>query len=188
MTGRDIHALYKTVGHIVTITGMGFVKQVGNPLAAAALEARFDVGLLSLNEQHGTPKLGGHTSDGEYANSPLDPGGLGNSRTWFTYDELSTATNGFSSENILGTGGFGIVYKGRLSDAREVAVKKLKMGSGQGEREFRAEVEIISRVHHRHLVSLVGYCINENQRLLVYEFVPNNNLHHHLHGNILLQS
>lgn len=111
---------------------------------------------------------------------------MGNSRTWFTYDELSTATNEFSSENILGTGGFGSVYKGRLSDAREVAVKKLKMGSGQGEREFRAEVEIISRVHHRHLVSLVGYCINENQRLLVYEFVPNNNLHHHLHGSTVM--
>ncbi|KAK4393408.1 Proline-rich receptor-like protein kinase PERK8 [Sesamum angolense] len=81
-----------------------------------------------------------------------------------------------------GEGGFGCVYKGVLVDGREVAVKQLKDGGGQGEREFRAEVEIISRIHHRHLVSLVGYCISEKQRLLVYDYVPNNTLHYHLHG------
>lgn len=91
-------------------------------------------------------------------------------------------TNGFSQGNLIGEGGFGCVYKGLLPDGRQVAVKQLKAGSGQGEREFRAEVEIISRVHHRHLVSLVGYCLAENHRLLVYEFVPNNTLEHHLHG------
>ncbi|XP_026405000.1 proline-rich receptor-like protein kinase PERK8 isoform X2 [Papaver somniferum] len=100
----------------------------------------------------------------------------------FSYEDLMEITNGFSKQNILGQGGFGCVYKGRLLDGRAVAVKQLKTGSSQGEREFRAEVEIISRVHHRHLVSLVGYCIAENQRLLVYEFLPNNNLDHHLHG------
>lgn len=109
-------------------------------------------------------------------------GGIGNSRSWFTYEELAEATNGFSSESILGEGGFGCVYKGVLSDGREVAVKQLKSGSGQGGREFRAEVEIISRVHHRHLVSLVGYCISEQQRLLVYDYVPNDTLDYHLHG------
>ncbi|MBA0566847.1 hypothetical protein Golob_011621, partial [Gossypium lobatum] len=56
------------------------------------------------------------------------------------------------------------------------------IGSGQGEREFRAEVEIISHVHHRHLVSLVGYCIANDHRLLIYEFVSNSNLECHLHG------
>ncbi|CAA0814323.1 Proline-rich receptor-like protein kinase PERK8 [Striga hermonthica] len=110
-------------------------------------------------------------------------GGRGaSSRSWLTYEDLYEATNGFSEDNVLGKGGFGSVYKGVLMDSREVAVKQLKAGSRQGEREFRAEVEIISRIHHRHLVSLVGYCISENQRLLVYEYVPNNNLHYHLHG------
>ncbi|XP_022772049.1 proline-rich receptor-like protein kinase PERK8 isoform X2 [Durio zibethinus] len=111
-----------------------------------------------------------------------EPGGVNNSRTWFTYEELVQATDGFSEYNLLGEGGFGCVYKGILTDGREVAVKQLKIGGGQGEREFRAEVEIISRVHHRHLVSLVGYCISEHQRLLVYDYVPNNTLHYHLHG------
>ncbi|XP_054786787.1 proline-rich receptor-like protein kinase PERK8 isoform X2 [Prosopis cineraria] len=121
-------------------------------------------------------------SGSDFVHSPSDPGGLSGSRSWFTYEELVQATKGFSEENLLGEGGFGCVYKGFLTDGREVAVKQLKDGGGQGEREFRAEVETISRVHHRHLVSLVGYCISEHQRLLVYDYVPNNNLHYHLHG------
>ncbi|KAK2987467.1 hypothetical protein RJ640_012126 [Escallonia rubra] len=125
--------------------------------------------------------LPGSASGSNFMYSP-DPGGVGNSRSWFTYEELSEATNGFSTSNHLGEGGFGCVYKGLLADGREVAVKQLKIGGGQGEREFRAEVEIISRVHHRHLVSLVGYCISEHQRLLVYDYVPNDTLDYHLHG------
>uniref|UniRef100_A0A0A9DMJ9 non-specific serine/threonine protein kinase n=1 Tax=Arundo donax TaxID=35708 RepID=A0A0A9DMJ9_ARUDO len=106
---------------------------------------------------------------------------MGNSR-FFTYEKLYQITDGFSAQKLLGEGGFGLVYKGRLPDGKEVAVKQLKDGGGQGEREFQAEMEIISRVHHRHLVSLVGYCISNNQRLLVYDFVPNSTLHYHLHG------
>ncbi|PKA67189.1 Proline-rich receptor-like protein kinase PERK1 [Apostasia shenzhenica] len=108
---------------------------------------------------------------------------LGFSKSTFTYDELAMATDGFSDANLLGQGGFGYVHRGVLPNGKEVAVKQLKSGSGQGEREFQAEVEIISRVHHRHLVSLVGYCIADGKRLLVYEFVPNNTLEFHLHGS-----
>ncbi|XVF02463.1 hypothetical protein REPUB_Repub04eG0177500 [Reevesia pubescens] len=111
-----------------------------------------------------------------------DSGIIASSRSFFTYEELMEMTNGFARQNVIGEGGFGCVYKGWMPDGRVVAVKQLKAGSGQGEREFRAEVEIISRVHHRHLVSLVGYCIAENQRLLIYEFVSNNTLEHHLHA------
>ncbi|KAK8516664.1 hypothetical protein V6N13_080758 [Hibiscus sabdariffa] len=104
------------------------------------------------------------------------------SKTFFTYEELMEMTDGFNRENIIGEGGFGCIYKGQLPDGRFVAVKRLKVDSGQGDREFKAEVEIISRIHHRHLVSLVGYCITENQRLLIYDFVGNQTLKHHLHG------
>jgi serine/threonine protein kinase len=106
---------------------------------------------------------------------------MGNSR-FFSYEELYQITDGFSAQKLLGEGGFGSVYKGCLPDGTYVAIKRLKDGGGQGEREFQAEVEIIGRVHHRHLVSLVGYCISDDQRLLVYDFVPNNTLHFHLHG------
>ncbi|CAF2068312.1 unnamed protein product [Brassica napus] len=101
----------------------------------------------------------------------------------FTYEELLEATGGFSEANLLGEGGFGYVHKGVLRNGREVAVKQLKIGSNQGEREFQAEVDTISRVHHKHLVSLVGYCINGDKRLLIYEFVPKDTLEFHLHGN-----
>ncbi|KNA11011.1 hypothetical protein SOVF_139110 [Spinacia oleracea] len=104
------------------------------------------------------------------------------SQTMFTYNELAIATHGFSQANLLGEGGFGFVHKGVLPNGKVIAVKSLRRNSGQGEREFEAEVEIISRVHHRHLVSLVGYCIIGPQRLLVYEFVTNKTLEFHLHG------
>ncbi|TQD91561.1 hypothetical protein C1H46_022856 [Malus baccata] len=107
---------------------------------------------------------------------------LGSSQITFTYEELAMATNGFSNVNLLGQGGFGFVHKGVLPNGKVVAIKQLKAGSGQGEREFQAEIEVISRVHHRHLVSLVGHCISGAQRLLVYEFVPNDTLQFHLHG------
>lgn len=109
---------------------------------------------------------------------------LGFNKCTFTYEELSAATNGFDQSNLLGQGGFGYVHKGVLPNGKEIAVKSLKSGSGQGEREFQAEVDIISRVHHRHLVSLVGYCCSGSARLLVYDFVPNKTLDYHLHGKL----
>ncbi|PPD90929.1 hypothetical protein GOBAR_DD12132 [Gossypium barbadense] len=138
----------------------------------------------SPTKTHSSAPLIGSSSGSDFVHSPPmmpEPGGLGNSKTWFTYEELTIATNGFSDQNLLGEGGFGAVYKGCLPDGREVAVKQLKIGGGQGEREFKAEVAIISRIHHRHLVSLVGYCISENRRLLIYDYVPNNTLYFHLH-------
>lgn len=129
---------------------------------------------------------GGSGSNYSGSDNPLPPPSpgisFGFSQNSFTFEELARATDGFSDANLLGQGGFGYVHKGILPNGKEVAVKSLKSGSGQGEREFQAEVEIISRVHHKHLVSLVGYCIAGGQRMLVYEFVPNNTLEFHLHG------
>ncbi|KAI4380028.1 hypothetical protein MLD38_006262 [Melastoma candidum] len=126
---------------------------------------------------------GSNYSGSEQPFAPPSPSiALGFSKSTFTYEELMLATDGFSDANLLGQGGFGYVHRGVLPNGKEVAVKQLKAGSGQGEREFQAEVEIISRVHHKHLVSLVGYSITGSQRMLVYEFVPNNTMEFHLHG------
>ncbi|XVF86613.1 hypothetical protein PTKIN_Ptkin18bG0056400 [Pterospermum kingtungense] len=114
--------------------------------------------------------------------SPTQGMTIGHSLGMFTYEDLALATDNFSDLNLIGQGGFGYVHKGVLKNGKVVAIKQLKAGSGQGEREFQAEVDIISRVHHRHLVSLVGYCIVGDKRLLVYEFVPNDTLEFHLHG------
>ena len=90
-------------------------------------------------------------SDGRIPTPPPGSVNSGNSRSFFTYDELVIATDGYSKNNLLGEGGFGRVYKGTLPNGTLVAVKQLTVGGGQGEREFRAEVEVISRVHHRAL-------------------------------------
>lgn len=94
----------------------------------------------------------------------------------FSYEELAVATNFFSDADFLGEGGFGCVYKGILRNGQEVAVKQLKPDSRQGDHEFQVEVQIISRLHHKHLVSLKGCCISGAKRLLVFEYVPNNTL------------
>lgn len=101
----------------------------------------------------------------------------------FTYRYLATATDNFSSARLLGRGGFGCVHKGVLPTGDAVAVKQLKVGSTQGDREFGAEVEAIRRVHHRHLVSVLGYSVHGKERLLVYEFVSNGTVELHLHGS-----
>ncbi|KAL1196355.1 Cysteine-rich receptor-like protein kinase 40 [Cardamine amara subsp. amara] len=88
------------------------------------------------------------------------------------------ATNNFSSENTLGQGGFGTVYKGTLVNGNEIAVKRLTRGSGQGDIEFKNEVSLLTRLQHRNLVKLLGFCIEGDEEILVYEFVPNSSLDH----------
>ena len=95
----------------------------------------------------------------------------------FRYEALAAATRGFSEKNRLGQGGFGPVYRGRLEDGRDVAVKRLGAGSRQGAREFRNEATLLSRVQHRNVVNLIGYCARgAEDKLLVYEYVPNESL------------
>lgn len=98
----------------------------------------------------------------------------------FTFGEMALATNNFSSSTQVGEGGYGKVYKGVLSDGTVVAIKRAQEGSLQGEREFLTEIQLLSRLHHRNLVSLIGYCDEEGEQMLVYEFMPNGTLRDHL--------
>ncbi|XP_010250600.1 PREDICTED: serine/threonine-protein kinase PBS1 [Nelumbo nucifera] len=100
----------------------------------------------------------------------------------FTFRELATATRNFRQECLLGEGGFGRVYKGRLeSTGQVVAVKQLDRDGLQGNREFLVEVLMLSLLHHPNLVNLIGYCADGDQRLLVYEYMPLGSLEDHLH-------
>ncbi|GJN01754.1 hypothetical protein PR202_ga19046 [Eleusine coracana subsp. coracana] len=104
----------------------------------------------------------------------------------FSYSELRTATESFSSHNLLGEGGYGSVYKGTLTDGRVVAVKQLSETSHQGKKEFATEIETISRVQHRNLVKLFGCCLEGNKPLLVYEYLENGSLDKALFGKARL--
>ncbi|XP_073275631.1 PTI1-like tyrosine-protein kinase At3g15890 [Primulina huaijiensis] len=108
----------------------------------------------------------------------------GNSNTWriFTYKELHSATNGFCEDYKLGEGGFGSVYWGKTSDGLQIAVKKLKSMNSKAEMEFAVEVEVLGRVRHKNLLGLRGYCAGSDQRLIVYDYMPNLSLLSHLHG------
>ncbi|PIN21075.1 Serine/threonine protein kinase [Handroanthus impetiginosus] len=103
---------------------------------------------------------------------------------WYTLRELEESTNGFADENVIGEGGYGIVYHGLLKDNTRVAVKNLLNNRGQAEREFKVEVEAIGRVRHKNLVRLLGYCVEGAHRMLVYEYVDNGNLEQWLHGDV----
>ncbi|OMO67290.1 hypothetical protein CCACVL1_20632 [Corchorus capsularis] len=100
----------------------------------------------------------------------------------FSASDIEKATGNFDDARILGEGGFGRVYSGVLEDDTKVAVKVLKRDDQQGGREFLAEVEMLSRLHHRNLVKLIGICTEERIRCLVYELIPNGSVESHLHG------
>ncbi|MBA0705539.1 hypothetical protein Golax_017730, partial [Gossypium laxum] len=94
----------------------------------------------------------------------------------FDFATVAMATNNFSSNNILGQGGFGPVYKGTLIEGQEIAVKRLSKNSGQGLEEFKNEVTLISKLQHRNLVKLIGCCVRKDEKMLIYEYMPNKSL------------
>ncbi|XP_062018566.1 cysteine-rich receptor-like protein kinase 29 isoform X2 [Rosa rugosa] len=94
----------------------------------------------------------------------------------FDFDSIKVATNNFSKSNELGRGGFGVVYKGKLWNQEDIAVKRLSKNSAQGDIEFKNEVVLAAKLQHRNLVKLLGFCLEKNERLLVYEFVSNSSL------------
>ncbi|XP_073289323.1 cysteine-rich receptor-like protein kinase 15 [Primulina huaijiensis] len=94
----------------------------------------------------------------------------------YDFHEIKAATQDFSNDNKIGQGGFGAVYKGKLSNGREIAVKRLSVDSGQGDVEFKNEVLLVAKLQHRNLVRLLGFSMEGKERLLIYEFVENTSL------------
>ncbi|CAO2817078.1 unnamed protein product [Amaranthus hypochondriacus] len=101
----------------------------------------------------------------------------------FTLEDIERCTNNFSHSSEIGIGGYGKVYKGKLDNEQLVAIKRAKKDSLQSAHEFKTEIELLSRVHHRNIVSLVGFCYDKDEQMLIYEYVPNNSLKASLRGS-----
>ncbi|XP_054782587.1 G-type lectin S-receptor-like serine/threonine-protein kinase CES101 [Prosopis cineraria] len=102
----------------------------------------------------------------------------------FSFESIAVATNNFSFSNKLGEGGFGPVYKGTLTDGQEVAIKRLAKSSGQGLTEFKNEAKLMAQLQHTNLVRLIGFCIQRDERILVYEYMSNKSLDYYLFDEI----
>ncbi|KAG6641575.1 hypothetical protein CIPAW_09G083500 [Carya illinoinensis] len=102
----------------------------------------------------------------------------------FDFSTIEAATNKFSDNSKLGEGGFGVVYKGTLSNRQEIAVKRLSKRSGQGAEQFKNEVVLVAKLQHRNLARLLGFCIEGEEKILVYEFIPNKSLDNFLYDPI----
>ncbi|KAI5593138.1 hypothetical protein BDE02_04G198300 [Populus trichocarpa] len=100
----------------------------------------------------------------------------------FFFDEITKSTNNFSEANHIGSGGYGMVYRGMLRTGQLIAIKRCRQGSVQGGLEFNAEIEVLSRVHHKNVVNLVGFCFERGEQMLIYEFVRNGSLRDSLSG------
>ncbi|KAL5098257.1 hypothetical protein RYX36_002584 [Vicia faba] len=137
----------------------------------------------SLAKASGTagPSVGGAVTSASTSFRSSIAAYAGSAKT-FSMNEIEKATDNFHPSRILGEGGFGLVYRCDLEDGSKVAVKVLKREDHHGDREFLSEVEMLSRLHHRNLVKLIGICTELSSRCLVYELIPNGSVESHLHG------
>lgn len=153
----------------------GLTAGLGTALVAAI------IGLL-LYKRHQRIKLAQERLKKE-REEILNASGGGKYAKYFTGKEIRKATNNFSRDRLLGSGGFGEVYKGILDDGTVVAVKCAKLGNSKGTDQVLNEVRILCQVNHKNLVHLLGCCVELEQPLMVYEYISNGNLLEQLHGN-----
>uniref|UniRef100_A0A6N2K9Z5 non-specific serine/threonine protein kinase n=1 Tax=Salix viminalis TaxID=40686 RepID=A0A6N2K9Z5_SALVM len=155
-------------GIMVILAPVGFVSMMGLAgllwyLRRRRLREKYLKELLTLDSTNDTPEL-------------ENDGNKGHNLMVYRAATIMAATNSFSADNKLGQGGFGPVYKGILQDGREIAVKRLSRSSGQGMVEFKNELILIAKLQHMNLVRLVGCCIHGEEKMLVYEYMPNKSL------------
>ncbi|XP_058080812.1 probable receptor-like serine/threonine-protein kinase At4g34500 isoform X2 [Magnolia sinica] len=167
---------------IIEVKAMSDPMENEGKIVAVDLEGGEGKEDLEAGSRSAESKVSGGSASSSSAVS-VDASNIGWGR-WYGLRELEVATDGFIGENVIGEGGYGVVYRGVLPDSSVVAVKNLLNNKGQAEREFKVEVEAIGKVRHKNLVGLLGFCAEGTQRMLVYEYVENGNLEQWLHGDV----
>ncbi|XP_050214535.1 leucine-rich repeat receptor protein kinase HPCA1 [Mercurialis annua] len=145
----------------------------------------FGVGIYAIRQKKRAEKAMGLSRPfASWAPGDKDSGGAPQLKgaRWFSYDELKKCTRNFSDNNEIGSGGYGKVYRGMLPEGQVMAIKRAQQGSMQGGLEFKTEIELLSRVHHKNLVGLVGFCFEQGEQMLVYEYMANGTLRESLSG------
>lgn len=152
--------------------------RVKNPEVGNEMNKNGVTGGNGTNGYNGVPSELHSQSSGDVSDRRLFEGG----NVAISIEVLRQVTDNFSEANILGRGGFGVVYGGELPDGTKIAVKRMESNTmgNKGLSEFQAEIAVLTKVRHRHLVALLGYCINGSERLLVYEYMPRGTLAQHL--------
>ncbi|XAR56214.1 Non-specific serine/threonine protein kinase [Bertholletia excelsa] len=135
------------------------------------------VGIYAFHQKRGAPKAASCNHNRSSGDIPQLKG-----VTIFSFEELRKFTNDFSEANDIGSGGYGKVYKGTLPTGKLVAIKRAKTMSIQGDHEFKTEIEVLSRLHHKNIVSLLGFCCEQGEQMLVYDYIPNGALYQSLAG------
>ncbi|XP_019167595.1 PREDICTED: receptor-like protein kinase HERK 1 [Ipomoea nil] len=207
LNGLEIMKMNNSAGSLSSISsvspssGTGSKKKVG-VIVGVAVGVAFALAMVSVlfclhrrrkHEQLGQSKtwlpfsINGTTSHtmGSKNSNWTTISGASNLSYRVPFAAVQEATNNFDESWVIGIGGFGKVYKGELSDGTKVAVKRGNPKSQQGLAEFRTEIEMLSQFRHRHLVSLIGYCDERNEMILVYEYMENGTLKGHLYGSDL---